>query len=123
MVVQLAASAETWSWNPVAYAASQLSTTSHSDCAEPRSIRIHCGSLKALDQRVPAFPSTAAEAGNAALSVEEASAAWPSAALVVPQGVPALPYTWNSHREYPYGVARAVPYIRTYLPLPDTLSV
>ncbi len=32
-----------------------------------------------------------------------------------------VPYTWNSHSEYPYPVARCVPYIRTYRPVPVTL--
>ena len=42
----------------------------------PRSTWIHCGSLNALDQRVPALPSTAADAGKAAvLSEDEAVAA------------------------------------------------
>src|SRR5687767_12852372 len=38
----------------------------------PRSTRIHWGSAAALDQRVPALPSTAAEAGVPPFSVEEA---------------------------------------------------
>ena len=42
-------------------------------------------------------------------------AGWLSAASVVSQDepVPDVPKTWNSHSEYPYGVARVVPYIRT----------
>ncbi len=31
--------------------------------------------------------------------------------------------TVSSHSEYPYGVARVVPYIRTYRPVPLTVSV
>ena len=90
----------------------------------PRSTWIHCGSLNALDQRVPVLPSTAAEAGVPAFSVDEAVAALPWAAFAVPQpAVPIVPKTWNSHSEYPYGVARAVPYIRTYRPVPVTFSV
>src|SRR5947199_401169 len=77
MVVQLAASAETWSWNAVAYAASQRSTTWLTVAVVPRSTWIHCGSLNALDQRVPAFPSTAAEAGRVAFSVDDAVAGRP----------------------------------------------
>src|SRR4051794_40094820 len=44
----------------------------------PRSIRSHCGSLQALDQRVVRSPSTAAPAGVDAPSSEEATAglAW-----------------------------------------------
>ncbi len=40
----------------------------------------------------------------------------------IPVGA-AEPKTWNSHNEYPYPVARAVPCIRTYLAAPVTLSV
>src|SRR6185312_6460494 len=43
----------------------------------PRSTWIHCGSAAALDQRVPSLPSTAAEAGVPAFSVDEALAALP----------------------------------------------
>jgi hypothetical protein len=34
-----------------------------------------------------------------------------------------LPKTWYSQREYPYANALTVPYMRTYRPLPDTVSV
>src|SRR5689334_6231882 len=51
----------------------------------PRSTSSHWGSEKAEDQRVPVLPSTAAEAGKLALSVEEAVAVLPSATFVVPQ--------------------------------------
>src|SRR5262245_34534886 len=43
----------------------------------PRSTWIHCGSLNALDQRVPVLPSTAAEAGKVAFSVDDAVAGRP----------------------------------------------
>src|SRR5580704_15006132 len=43
----------------------------------PRSTSSHCGSLNALDQRVPVLPSTAAEAGNDAFSTDEAVAVFP----------------------------------------------
>ena len=43
----------------------------------PRSTWIHCGSVKALDQRVPVLPSTAAEAGKVAFSVDDAVAGLP----------------------------------------------
>ena len=65
---------------------------------------------------MPAFPSTASAAGNDAFSVDDAVAVLFSARLVVPQVPPPpplpVPYTLNSHSEYPYWVARAVPYIR-----------
>jgi hypothetical protein len=51
----------------------------------PRSTWSHCGSLNALDQRLPALPSTAAPAGKAAFSTDEAVAGLPCAALAVPQ--------------------------------------
>ncbi len=80
----------------------------------PRSTWIHCGSLNALDHRVPVFPSTAADAGVVAVSVDEADAGWFSARLEpVHAAEPNVPRTWNSHRETPYGVARAVAYMRT----------
>ena len=44
----------------LAYAASQFSTTWLMVAVAPRSTWSHCGSLKALDQRVPVLPSTAA---------------------------------------------------------------
>jgi hypothetical protein len=45
--------------------------------------------------------------------------------LALPQPVPPpnVPKTPNSHSEYPNWVARAVPFIRTYRPLPVTGSV
>jgi hypothetical protein len=45
----------------------------------------HCGSENALGQRVPVLPSTAAEEGKLAFSVDDAVAGWPSARLAVPQ--------------------------------------
>src|SRR5262245_22346997 len=68
---------DTWIWNAVAYAASQFRTTWLTVAVAPRSTWIHCGSEKALDQRVPVLPSTAAEAGNTAFSVDEAVAVLP----------------------------------------------
>jgi hypothetical protein len=44
---------------------------------DPRSIRSHWLSEKLLAQRVPLSPSTAAPAGNAALSTEDASVGRP----------------------------------------------
>src|ERR1700704_503581 len=52
---------------------------------EPRSTSSHCGSENAEDHLVPVLPSTAADAGVPAFSVEEAVAVLFSAALVVPQ--------------------------------------
>jgi hypothetical protein len=54
-------------------------------CEEPRSTSSHCGSENALDQRVPVFPSVAADAGVPAFSVLEAVVGLFSAAFVVPQ--------------------------------------
>src|ERR1035437_5667900 len=71
MEVQVDPSGEVWIWNAVAYAVSQFSVTWQIDWVEPRSTCSHCGSLKALDQRVPRLPSTAAEAGGPAFSGED----------------------------------------------------
>jgi hypothetical protein len=38
----------------------------------PRSTWIHCGSLNALDQRVPVLPSVALDAGVPPFSIEDA---------------------------------------------------
>src|SRR4051794_33043754 len=69
-----------WSWNAVPNAASQVSTTRQMVAVAPRSTWTHWGSEKADDQRVAVLPSTAAEAGVPAFSVEEAVAGWLSAA-------------------------------------------
>jgi len=90
-------------------------TTWHTDVDAPRSTCSHCGSPNWLDHRVPALPSKAADAGRPAFSTDDAVAGRFSATLVLPQ-VPVgltVPKTWNSHSEYPYGVARVVPYMRT----------
>src|SRR5258705_290613 len=76
-VVQALALADSWTWNAVAQAASHCRTTWVIVGVAPRSTWIHCGSLKALDQRVPALPSTAAPAGKAAFSLDEAVAGRP----------------------------------------------
>src|SRR5262245_9728218 len=123
MLVQVDALAETWIWNAVAYAASQVSATWQIELVAPRSTCSHCGSLNWLDHRVPELRSTAAEAGVPAFSTEAAVAGRPWAALAVPQLAATVPYTWNSHREYPYGVARVMPYTRTYRPVPPTVRV
>src|ERR1700743_717949 len=52
---------------------------------EPRSTSSHCGSENAEDHLVPVLPSTAADAGKVAFSVDEAVAVLFSATLVVPQ--------------------------------------
>src|SRR5450755_3219106 len=88
MEVQVVPSGEVWIWNAVAYAASQFSVTWQMDWVEPRSASSHCGSEKALDQRVPRLPSTAFEAGEPAFSSEEAVAVLFSARFVVPQVPP-----------------------------------
>jgi hypothetical protein len=56
----------------VAYAASQLTWTWSTVYVAPRSTCSHCGSLNWLDHRVPALPSTAAVAGKAADSLDDA---------------------------------------------------
>src|SRR5713101_8958453 len=87
--VQVVPSGDVWIWNALPYAASHCRTTWVIEALEPRSTSSHCGSENALDQRVPVLPSTAAEAGKPAFSVEEAVAVLFSAILVVPQ--PPLP--------------------------------
>src|SRR3954471_18721034 len=77
MVVQAVPLSEVWIWNARAYAASQRSPTRLRVAMEPRSTVSHCGSLKVLDQRVPVFPSTAADAGGAGFSVDEEVAGLP----------------------------------------------
>src|SRR5258708_109915 len=110
--VQFTASGDVWIWNALPYAVSQFRTTLQICWLDPRSTWSHCGSLKALDQRVPVLPSTAFAAGNPAFSVEDAAAAWSSATFVVPQRpAPPAVETLHSHSAEPYRVARAVPYI------------
>ena len=70
-------SGEVWIWNAVPYAASHCRTTWVIEALAPRSTCSHCGSEKALDQRVPVLPSTAAEAGVPAFSVDDAVAGLP----------------------------------------------
>ena len=76
-VVQAVPSAEVWIVKARAYAPSQFRTTRLIAADEPRSTWIHCGSLNALDHRVPGLPSTAAEAGVPAPSVDDASTGRP----------------------------------------------
>src|ERR1035437_4877957 len=86
MEVQHGPAGEVCVWNAVAYAVSQFSVPWQIDWVEPRSTSSHCGSEKALDQRVPRLPSTAFEAGKPAFSREDAVAVLFSARLVVPPG-------------------------------------
>ena len=65
-------SLDVWIWNDLPNAASQLMVTSVMVAVAPRSTWSHCGSLNALDQRVPVLPSVAADAGVPAFSVEDA---------------------------------------------------
>src|SRR5436190_20882158 len=88
MVVQLLALSETWSWKALAYAVSQVSATWQICWLEPRSTWSHCGSLNALDQRVPVLPSVALAAGVPAFSVEDAVVGRPSARLAPPPPPP-----------------------------------
>src|SRR3954462_15027742 len=76
----------------------------------PRSTCSHCGSLKALDHRVPVLPSTAADAGKAELSVDDAVAVLPcdsrvSAAWAAREGT-------NSSREAISAVTTAAAALR-----------
>src|SRR5260370_1390406 len=75
--VQFTASGEVWIWNALPYAVSQFSVTRQIAWLDPRSTWSHCGSLKALDQRVPVLPSNAVDAGNEAFSSDDAVAGWP----------------------------------------------
>src|SRR4051812_1082075 len=77
MSVQAVPSFEVWILNDLPYAVSQLRVTELMVSVAPRSTWSHCGSAAALDQRVPALPSTAAEAGVPAFSVDEAVAVLP----------------------------------------------
>src|SRR5690349_1495983 len=77
MFVHVVPSGDVWIWNAVAYAVSQLRTTWLIVADAPRSTCSHCGSLNALDQRVPVLPSTALDAGLPAFSVDDAVAGLP----------------------------------------------
>src|ERR1035438_1437681 len=85
MEVQVVPPGEVWIWNALPYAVSQFKVTWQIDWVEPRSTSSHCGSEKALDQRVPRFPSTASAAVKLAFSSEDAVAVLFSARFVVPQ--------------------------------------
>src|ERR1017187_2057089 len=79
MVVQFVPSGDVWIWKAVAYALSQFRTTLLMVWVAPRSTCSHCGSLKALDQRVDRFPSTALDAGYPACTEDEvAGCPWDS---------------------------------------------
>jgi hypothetical protein len=65
--------------------------------ADPISNLIHCGSLKADDQRVVAFPSTAIAGVYDALSCEDAAVALTVCLISVGPG--ALPYTLKENSE------------------------
>ena len=56
-------------------------------CVAPRSTRTHCGSLNALDHRVPVLPSNALAAGKEPFSVDDAVAGRPCARLLPAGGV------------------------------------
>src|SRR5260370_37026396 len=81
-------SGETWIWNALACAVCQTMTTWQMAMLAPRSTWSHCGSLKALDQRVPASPSAAFAAAVPAFSVDEAVVGRPSATLAAPPPPP-----------------------------------
>src|ERR1017187_4837599 len=88
IAVQVTASGDVWIWKALPYAVSQFSVTWQIVWLAPRSTCRHCGSMKALDQRVPRLPSKAAEAGVPAFSVDEAVAGGLRAAFAVPQVLP-----------------------------------
>src|SRR5436305_1265643 len=76
MLVQVVLSVDVWIWNDLPYAVSQFRVTWQMLCELPRSTSTHCGSLAALDQRVPVLPSTAADAGVPAFSMDDATTGW-----------------------------------------------
>src|SRR5580704_643036 len=61
------------------------------EAVAPRSTSSHCGSANALDHRVPVLPSTAAEAGNDALSTDDAVAVFPCEIRVAASALCAVP--------------------------------
>src|SRR5580693_4473627 len=61
------------------------------EAVAPRSTSSHCGSLNALDQRVPVLPSTAADAGNDAFSTDDAVAVLPCDSRVAASALCAVP--------------------------------
>src|ERR1700722_2564009 len=88
MVVQFVPSLDVWIWKALPYAVSQFRTTWVMVWVAPRSTCSHCGSLKALDQRVERFPSTAFEAGYPACTDEAvAGCPWDSRVPVPPDPV------------------------------------
>ena len=96
--------AEIWIWNARAYARLPLQhdLADRSACV-PRSTWIHCGSLNALDQRVPALPSTALR--RRACRRSRSTRRWPAGpgrrwwCRRRRAGRRSSPYTWNSHSE------------------------
>src|SRR5258708_30304759 len=109
--VQFTASGEVWIWNALPYAVSQFSLTWQIVWLDPRSTWSHCGSLKALDQRVPGLPSKAAEAGVPAFSIDDAVAGWVWAGFAVPAPPPppAAPNTCRAPAGDPTRPPRASP--------------
>ena len=69
---QFVPSVEVWIPKALPAAVSQFSTIWLMVCVAPRSTCTHCGSLNALDHRVPALPSTAFGARKLPFSVEDA---------------------------------------------------
>jgi hypothetical protein len=76
----------------------------------PRSMLSHCGSLNVLDQRVLVFPSTAADAGVDAFSLDEevAGLPWDSRSAAAAGGATAV----SRVRAKPMVVARAISAVR-----------
>src|SRR5215469_1906051 len=88
-------------------------TTWQMDWVEPRSTSSHCGSEKALDQRVVRLPSVALEAGHAGPWMEDAVVGWCNARFVVPQeaaaALPALTVVTDRHATATLSAAMTLP--------------
>ena len=92
IVVHVLASGDVWIWNADADAVSQFSATWLMLAVDPRSTWSHCGSLNALDQRVPVLPSVALDAGKLAFSVDDAVVGlpWDSSVAAACAGPPPM---------------------------------
>src|SRR5579871_4080820 len=89
---------------------------------EPRSTWSHCGSLNWLDQRVVRLPSTAAAAGYAALSSDEAVAGWFSARFVLVLQAPPVALTVQVNEVEPEAPVPSVT-VTVTLEVPAALGV
>ena len=98
-VVQVVPLLEVWIWYVRPYAASQFRVTLLRLYDWPRSTCSHCGSLNALDQRVPVLPSVALAAAVPAFSADDAVVGRPWDSSVAPGDPPGVPATDISHSE------------------------